>query len=87
MRQAARRDGNEEQIVIALQAGGCSVIRLSQKGVPDLLVGRQGVTFLLEVKEAKGALTDDQETFFENWQGCAYIVRSVEDALEVVGLQ
>jgi hypothetical protein len=60
--------------------------RLSQKGVPDLLVGRQGVTYLMEVKERKGELTDDQEIFFENWQGQAAIVRTVEGALEVVGL-
>lgn len=86
MRQAAKRDGNESEIVSALEAVGCVVHRLSQKGIPDLLVGRQGVTYLLEVKERKGALTDDQETFFETWNGCAYIVRTVEDALEVVGL-
>lgn len=86
MRQAAKRDGNEGEIVAALEAVGCVVHRLSQAGIPDLLVGRNGVTYLLEVKERKGALTDEQEIFFENWNGCAYIVRCVEDALEVVGL-
>lgn len=86
MRQAARRDDNETEIVTALESVGCSVYRLSQAGIPDLLVGRAGVTYLLEVKQAKGALTDDQEIFFENWNGCAYIVRTVEDALEVIGL-
>jgi Holliday junction resolvase len=86
MRQAARRDTNETAIVTALEGVGCSVYRLSQAGIPDLLVGRQGVTYLLEVKERKGSLTEDQETFFESWNGCAAVVRTVEEALEVIGL-
>lgn len=86
MRQAAKRDANESKIVSALEAVGCSVTRLSQKGVPDLLVGRQGVNYLLEVKEAKGTLTPDQRDFAAMWNGRATIVRTVEEALEAVGL-
>lgn len=86
MRQAAKRDANEQEIVSALEAVGCTVRRLSQKGLPDLLVGRQDVTYLLEVKERKGSLTSDQIEFFQLWQGHAAIVRTVEDALKVVGL-
>lgn len=86
MRTAAKRDGNESEIVAALEGVGCSVTRLSQKGVPDLLVARQGVNFLIEVKEPKGKLTEDQETFIWNWKGSVAVVRSVEEALEVVGL-
>ena len=86
MRQAARRDGNEQAIVDALLAGGCSVTRLSQKGVSDLLVGKHGVNYLMEVKEPKGDLTPDQVEFFNSWQGQTAIVRTVEEALEVVGL-
>lgn len=86
MRQAAKRDNNEGEIVAALEAVGCVVHRLSQAGIPDLLVGRNGVNYLLEVKEHRGQLTDDQEAFFEEWNGNAYVVRCVEDALEVVGL-
>lgn len=91
MRQAAKRDGNEETIVSALLAGGCSVIRLSQRGVPDLLVGfedrRTGAltTILIEVKEPKGKLTPDQIDFMTNWNGQVAIVRTVEDAMEVIG--
>ena len=86
MRQAAKRDKNEELIVYALLAGGCSVTRLSQKGVPDLLVGRQGVNYLLEVKDAKGTLTGDQLDWSATWCGQASIVRTPEEALEAVGL-
>lgn len=50
-RRAARRDANEDEIVKALRAVGASVTMLSGvDGIPDLLVGHQGRTFLLEVK-------------------------------------
>ena len=49
-RRAAARDSNEGEIVDALEAVGASVTRVSQEGVPDLLVGYQGRTHLLEVK-------------------------------------
>jgi hypothetical protein len=53
---AELRDSNEPEIVTALEAVGASVTRLGSKGVPDLLVGYRGETFLLEVKhvDAKG---------------------------------
>lgn len=53
-RRAARRDNNEVQIVAALTAAGASVTHLSAPGVPDLLVGYQDRTFLLEVKGTLG---------------------------------
>lgn len=49
-RRAAARDSNEPDIATALEAVGASVTRLSQKGLPDLLVGWRGTTHLLEVK-------------------------------------
>lgn len=50
-RRAARRDSNEVEIVRALIAAGASVTHLSGvDGLPDLLVGYQGRTVLLEVK-------------------------------------
>lgn len=58
-RRAARRDENEAEIVTALEAVGASVTRISEDGVPDLLVGFRGRTYLLEIKlplTARGAL-------------------------------
>lgn len=50
-RRAARRDSNEAEIVAALLAAGASVTYLSGvDGLPDLLAGFQGRTYLLEVK-------------------------------------
>ena len=85
-RRAARRDGNEKSIIDALRAAGCSVQALSAKGVPDLLVGFQGRTYLMEVKTPRGKLTTDEEAWIGNWQGQVRIVRSIEEALGVVGL-
>jgi hypothetical protein len=50
-RRAARRDANEPDIVKALVAAGASITYLgAPKGVPDLLVGYEGRSYLLEVK-------------------------------------
>lgn len=82
-RRNPKRDANEPAIVEALTRAGCTVVRLD---VPaDLLVGVDGVTWLLEVKTTKGTLTDDQRTFAESWRGQYAIVTTEEEALRVVG--
>lgn len=53
-RYNARRDDNEIAIVAALTAAGASVTHLSAPGVPDLLVGYRGASYLLEVKAPLG---------------------------------
>lgn len=53
MKQAARRDANEDSIVDALRARGACVAKLSGDGLPDLLVSYRGVLSLLEVKDTK----------------------------------
>jgi Holliday junction resolvase len=86
-RMAARRDNNEAEIVSALEKCGCSVWRLSGKGLTDLLVGRAGQNYLLEIKnpDAGGELTDDQVYWHQTWRGRAHIVSTVDEALIVVG--
>lgn len=54
-KRAARRDESEPAIVDALRAAGASVTVIGQgDGVPDLLVGFEGATYLLEVKNPLG---------------------------------
>lgn len=85
-RQAAKRDANEGVIISALRAAGAQVYPISETGVPDLLVGFRGQTFLLEVKNAKGKLTEDQDQFFKTWSGgLIHVVRSVPEALQFIG--
>lgn len=85
MKYARKRDANEKDIVRALEAAGASVTRLGDPGVPDLLVGYQGATFLLEVKlpledraaaggrresqGGRGDLTKAQVAWWDSWRG------------------
>lgn len=71
----------------ALRVAGASVrsIHTVGKGVPDLICGYAGMTFLFECKVGKAELTADEFQFFQEWKGHCMIVRSVEDALRVIG--
>jgi Holliday junction resolvase len=88
MRRAARTDANHEEIVKALRAVGASVQSLAAvgHGVPDLLVGYQGKTILMEVKDgtkspSKRQLTEDQVRWIDAWSGgSVFIVDNVEAA-------
>jgi hypothetical protein len=80
----AKRDDNEVEIVNALRAIGASVAHLSSKGIPDLLVSFKNKLYLMEVKKPKGKLTPDQIKFHENWKGEIHIVRTVQDAIEIL---
>lgn len=88
MRRASKVDGNQEQIVRALRAVGCSVLSLAPlgRGAPDLLVGRNRSTWLLELKVGREKVNDAQAMFREGWRGCPVVVaRSVEEALAAIG--
>jgi Holliday junction resolvase len=80
----AKRDDNEVEIVNALRAIGASVAHLSSKGIPDLLVCFRNKLYLMEVKKPKGKLTPDQIKFHENWNGDIYIVRTAQEAIEIL---
>ncbi len=98
-RRAAHRDKAEPGIIAALRAVGATVVQLSAKGVPDLLVGYRGRTVLLEVKsiistEHKDGYTRTRKTrvdvgqveFAERWRGgLLAIVHTPEEALAAVG--
>lgn len=56
------------------------------KGAPDLLLGYQGKNVLIEVKRPKGKLNDQQQAFRAVWRGDLCVVRSVDEALMVLGL-
>jgi len=91
MRRANRIDDNQNDIVAALRKAGATVRIISQgDGIPDLLVGFKGETFLFEVKDGNKppsarTLTDAEKKFFMEWTGgiCA-IVESVDDALKLL---
>ena len=90
MRQAAKVDTNQREIVETLRAYGCSVISTAAAGHghPDLLVGVQGRTYLVEVKDgsrvpSKRKLTADQVDWHAAWRGEPVdVIETVEQALE-----
>lgn len=91
MRRAAKTDANQQDIVNALRAAGCSVQSLAAvgRGVPDLLVGRAGVNLLLEVKDgnqppSSRKLTDEQVVWHAIWKGSVKVVETAEQALGYV---
>ncbi len=87
MRRAARIDTNHHEIVDALRARGAAVYSLAAvgEGLPDLLVGYRGHTFLFEIKHGRNPLTPDQTIFFHAWVGGPLqIVRSVADGLRAI---
>jgi len=84
-RYANKRDKNESRIIEALRAAGASVTPLSAPGVPDLLVGFRGQTYLLEVKDGRNGLTDEQDDWHTNWRGSpVWIVRNLEESLRAI---
>jgi hypothetical protein len=75
-----RRDASEPAIVEALEAYGFSVVKLSIPGGPDLLLGRQGVTRVAEVKTGRARLRPAQRAWWDAWRGNqAILLRSLED--------
>ena len=83
-----RVDANQKSIVRDLRQAGLSVecIHVVGHGVPDLLVGCQGRTFIFEVKMPCAGLTPDEHKWHENWRGQVDIIHCAEDALRIIGM-
>ena len=74
----------EPAIVKALRKVGALVIRISEKGAPDLLCFYRGAVFLLECKGRLGRATEAQDvTSQQGWP--VVTVRDEESALEAIG--
>lgn len=91
MRRAAKVDANQADIVKALRQAGASVLCLHRvgQGCPDLLVGKNEVNLLMEIKDGSlpaswRTLSPDEAEFFTTWRGQVKLVKSVEEALEVL---
>jgi len=86
----ARIDSNHTEIVAALRQAGATVVSLAamKHGIPDILVGYNGETILMEIKkDSKAKFTSDQLEFIGKWKGGAISrVDSVEAALRALGI-
>lgn len=91
MRYANRIDANQNKIVDGLRKAGAYVRIISQgDGIPDLLVGYNGYTILMEVKDgdkppSARKLTEAEQKFFDEWDGgMLVVINSVEEAIEIL---
>lgn len=84
---AGRTDANHTAIVRALRDVGASVQSLASvgNGCVDLLVGWRNGTWIMEIKTEDGTLTPAEQRWHANWRGPVYIVRSPDEALQVIG--
>ncbi len=86
--RAAKVDANQAEIVKALRKAGATVQHLHKvgEGCPDLLVGFKCENYLLEVKQPKGKTNAIQDKWHSEWNGCSFVVRTVEEALDAIGV-
>lgn len=82
MRTAARVDKTQASIVAALRKVGATVYYIKEP--VDLLVGYRGRCVALECKSKGGRLTPQQEEFFRDFKGEAYIVFNEQEAIKAV---
>ena len=86
--RAKRVDVKQKDIVNALKMFGATVVDLSSvgKGCPDLLIGFNNKTYLIEVKrDSKAKFTPQQLQFNESWRGGLVVrVETVQDALALL---
>jgi Holliday junction resolvase len=85
-RRAAKVDKNQPEIVEYLRACGFTVQLLHAVGggCPDLLAGKHGVNYLIEVKDGKGKLNERQITWHDEWQGQKMVARCIEDLEDIL---
>ena len=89
--RAARVDGNQKEIVKVLRQAGATVLHTHQlKNCFDILVGYNGINYIVEIKDgnkppSQRKLTTGEEKFRDEWKGGEYyIIESIEQALKLI---
>lgn len=85
MRRAARVDANQKVIVAAFRKLGYSVLHMHTlgQGAPDILVGKRGTCWPVEIKASRrDKLTADEEAFWKDWLGSLLLITSVDEVIE-----
>lgn len=88
MTYAKRVDTNHALVVKTLRDLGCSVFDTSAvgRGFPDIVVGKNQKTVLVEIKkDSKAKFTQAQQVFMLNWQGSTVVrIHDIEGAINLV---
>lgn len=92
MRRAAKIDSNQNEIVEKLRMiPGVSVAVTSKlgDGFVDIVVGRNGFNWMVELKDgdksaSRRKLTQDEEQFKDRWKGQYSVCKSFDEVLELI---
>ena len=91
MRQAARTDANQAEIVAGLLYLGATVQHLHAVGAgcPDILVGWRGNNYLIEIKDgdkppSRRKLTSDQVRWHALWSGQKAVAKNLDEAIAIL---
>jgi len=78
-----RVDKNQGVIVSTFRQLGYSVAftHAIGRGFPDIVVGKNGKTHLIEIKTEAGKLTEQEQAFFDMWKGSVLIIRTIDDVI------
>jgi len=90
MTYAKRVDLNHQEVVKTLRSLGATVFDASRmgQGFPDLVIGINGKTVLVEIKSGEEKkFTQAQLKFMENWQGSTVVrINDIESAERLINL-
>lgn len=81
----AKHDSNHSYITKILQRLGFSVQNTAGVGAgfPDLVVGKAGRNYLVEIKTEHGSLEPSQTAFARDWNGGKVtVLRTIDDCIE-----
>jgi Holliday junction resolvase len=80
-----RVDKNQSEIVDVARKLGYYVHHTHEvgKGFPDLVAGKKGINFLMEIKNGNSSLTLQQKEFHKNFLGTVTIIRSIDDLIKL----
>jgi hypothetical protein len=87
---AKRVDSNQKEIVKVFKDLGCSVFDTSRigQGFPDLVIGKNQKTVLVEIKSSTSAkYSAAQDLFMMNWRGSTVVrINDIDGAIRLVKL-
>jgi Holliday junction resolvase len=83
MKKYGKVDNNQNEIVSTLRTCGYSVVSCASmgNGFPDLIAGKAGRNYLIEVKSGRGKLTRQQVVWHDEWQGQVIVIRDVDELM------
>jgi hypothetical protein len=83
-------DSTSKAICQALRDVGAKVDQITSasgaKGIPDILVSYGGAWFVAEIKGPKGLLSQEQIRWHAESRAPVYVLKTVEDAMDMLGM-